>query len=153
MTREEIFELIEKIDDPVKDYQKIISNLHYTHYNLMDYYKKSLEIYDLTPMQSNVLSIIHYHQPKSLSLEEIKSMVLEPGSDVSRIVLRSSEKGFVEKVQNASNNRKLAIAITNKGLDVMKRISEDHSFNNLTHNFTLAEAEAFVLLLKKLRVS
>ncbi len=151
MTREELFEYIQKIEDPVKNFNKIVSTLHYTHFNLMDSYKKALSAYDLTPIQANVLGIIQLNHPKPLSLEQIKDMVLEPGSDVSRTVLRLSEKGFVKKVNDPKNNRKLAIKATAKGLKIVETISKDTSFQKPTTTITLQEAKTFIRVLHKLR--
>lgn len=151
MTRDELFEFIQKIDDPIKDYNKIISNLHYTHYFLMDSYKKVLDNYDLTFAQSNVLGIIVFKYPNAVSLEEIKAMVLEPGSDVSRTVVRLSEKGFIEKVTDSKNHRKLAIKATPKGLKTAEKMSKDPAFKKITTTFKLPEVKAFIKFLKKLR--
>ena len=151
MTRKELFEYIQSIEDPGKDYGKILSNLHYTHYFLLDNYKKILENYDLTFTQSNVLSIIAHFHPAAVSLEEIKAMVLEPGSDVSRTVTRLKEKGFVEKVMNEKNNRKVCIKISVKGLKTSKKMGADPRFKEITSRTTLSESRAFVKYLVKLR--
>jgi DNA-binding MarR family transcriptional regulator len=151
MTREELFEFINKIDDPKKDHSKILSNLHYTHFYLMDRYKKLLAGYDLTPIQSNVLGIITFFYPKTASLEEIKEMVLEPNSDVSRTVSRLVEKGFVEKVINKENKRKVAIVSTSKGMELMQKIESEKKFEKFTAQLTTAEAKTFVKVLSKLR--
>jgi DNA-binding MarR family transcriptional regulator len=153
MKREEIFEHIKKIDDPVKDSDKILSNLHYTHFFLMDKYRKLLSDYDLTSTQANVLGIIGYFSPKSVALEEIKEMVLEPNSDVSRTVKRLQEKGLVEKVLNKQNRRKVSIAILPKGMKVLLKIEEEGEFKKLTSALTKAEARSFVNILTKLRNS
>ncbi|HYG39747.1 MAG TPA: hypothetical protein VD908_14060, partial [Cytophagales bacterium] len=120
MTRAELFDFIEKIDDPKADYSKILSNLHYTHYFLMDKYKKLLQPYGLTSVQVNVLSIIVFHYPQAISLEEIKVMVLEPGSDVSRTVVRLANKGFIQKVIDPGNRRKRSIVSTEKGVKTIE---------------------------------
>jgi DNA-binding MarR family transcriptional regulator len=151
MTREELFEFIQKIDDPLKDYGKILANLHYTHYYLMDGYKKILDSYDLTFIQSNVLGIIIHQYPKSLSLEEIKAMVLEAGSDVSRIVARLSGKGFIEKITDDENRRKLSIRATAKGLEISRQMEADQRFKEFTQGVSLSESKAFIKFLGKLR--
>lgn len=151
MNREELFKLIAKIDDPVKDYGKILANLHYTHFHLMDKYRKVLESYDLTVTQSNVLAIIVQHHPKALCLEDIKAMVLEPNSDVSRTIVRLASKGFVKKVVDEKNRRKLCIAATAKGLKANKRVQSDPRFKKLATWSTLPESKAFIKFLTKLR--
>lgn len=151
MTREELFEYIQKIDDPVKDYSKILSSLHFSHYYLMDKYKKILEKYGLTVTQANILGIIVHHHPQPLSLEEIKSMVLEPNSDVSRTIVRLAAKGFVEKVPSANDKRRLSILASAQGVKVLKKAATDSKFTSFAKKITLAESKAFIKFLKNLR--
>ncbi|HEY0031279.1 MAG TPA: winged helix DNA-binding protein [Bacteroidia bacterium] len=152
MTREELFKMITTIDDPRKDFSKILVNLHYTHYYLMDRYKKVLEGYGLTVIQSNVLGIIVHYYPKALSLEEIKSMVLEPNSDVSRTVVRLETKGFVQKIPDPKNGRKLSISATAKGVKALRKMEADSEFQNFASEISVAEVKAFVKFLSKLRM-
>lgn len=151
MKRKEVFDLIQKIDDPKKDSSKILSNLHYTHFFLMDRYKKILAEYDLTATQANILAILDHYYPQAVSLEEIKSMVLEPNSDVSRTVTRLVEKEYAQKVLNKENRRKVSILITQKGLKANKKIESEDKFKIFTSSLTLAEARGFVKVLEKLR--
>jgi DNA-binding MarR family transcriptional regulator len=151
MKRSEVFKLMQKVEDPQNDADKILSNLHYTHFFLMDHYKKALIEYNLTSAQANVLGIIAYFAPKTASLEEIKEMVLEPNSDVSRTVTRLTDKGFAEKVINPDNRRKVSIAITSKGLKMMKKIDSDKTFKKFTSTLSKHEAKTFVNILEKLR--
>lgn len=151
MHRKQVFEIIQSVDDPVKDHGKILANLHYTHFHLMDRYKRTLERYNLTPIQSNVLGIIGYRHPDAISLEGIKALVLEPNSDVSRTVDRLKEKGFVKKAPDKDNRRKICINVTPKGLKIMTRINEEGLFKKFTAGMSLSEARAFVSALAKLR--
>jgi DNA-binding MarR family transcriptional regulator len=151
MTREELFDYIQKIGDLEKDHAKLLSTLHYTHFYLMDRYKKILQEYDLTLTQSNVLAIIVHNYPALMSLEEIKVMVLEPSADVSRTVVRLMEKGFVKKVINKKNRRKVCIQATSAGVNITTRLQADKRFREITSDFTLTEAKNLIKLLKKLR--
>jgi DNA-binding MarR family transcriptional regulator len=151
MKRNEVFEIIHKVNDPVKDSDKILANLHYTHFFLIDSYKKTLLAYDLTPTQANVLGIISFFYPRAVTLEEVKEMVLEPNSDVSRTVTRLAEKGFVEKVINKENRRKISIMISTKGQKILKKIESEGKFKKVTSLLDLREARNFVKTLQKLR--
>ena len=151
MKRSEIFEIIQKIEDPQKDYDKILANLHYTHFFLMDRYKKLLVPYGLTSTQANILGIINFYAPGSASLEQIKEMVLEPNSDVSRTVTRLAEKGFVEKVVDKENRRKVAIRTTSKGNATLQKLADDGVFRKITADIDIHEAKNFVSILERLR--
>jgi DNA-binding MarR family transcriptional regulator len=151
MTREEIFQLLQEVKDMKKDFSKILNIVHYTHYYLLDEYKKIMKAYDITVTQSNVLGIIAYQHPKALSLEEIKLLVLEPNSDVSRTVDRLQSKGFVEKVIDPENRRKRSIRSTAKGREIIRALSEDTRFHIFTNRLTLEEARELVRLTSKLR--
>ena len=151
MTREELFKYVQEINDLEKDYGKLLTTLHFTHYHLMDRYKKILLAYDLTLTQSNILGIIAYNYPKAVSLEEIKAMVLEPNADVSRTVVRLVDKGFVEKLVNTANKRKVCIKATARGLKITKKMESDGKFKGFTKDLSLAEAKTMIRLLKKLR--
>jgi MarR family 2-MHQ and catechol resistance regulon transcriptional repressor len=151
MNREELFEYITKVGDPKKDCGKILSNLHYTHFYLMDRYKKMLGEYDLTSSQSNVLGIIGYYYPKAVALEEIKEMILEPNSDVSRTVTRLVGKNYVEKVINKENRRKVCIKATPRGLKVIKRIEASGKFEKFTSKLSRSEVKTFIKVLAKFR--
>jgi MarR family transcriptional regulator, repressor for mepA len=151
MTRDELFRQLESINDPVNDYPKILGNLHYTHFFLMDRYKKILSEYELTPQQSNVLGIILYYYPGASSLEQIKSMVLEPSSDVSRIVTRLCEKGYAEKVANKNNKRKVEIRASENGEKLSRAIASNAKLRSFTKDIGLEEARTFISILQKLR--
>jgi DNA-binding MarR family transcriptional regulator len=153
MKRDELFDLLEQIGEETKDRVRILSNLHYTHYVLMDRYRKVLEPYTLTITQSNVLGILTYNSPTPLSLEDIKSMMLEPNSDVSRIVSRLVVKGFAEKVVNPANKRKRSIAATEKGHEIMMKLDKDPAFFDLVSSVSTPEARTFAGVLKKMRES
>jgi DNA-binding MarR family transcriptional regulator len=151
MTREELFKYIEEVDDLKKDYAKILSNLHYTHFYLMDKYRKILGSYNLTFTQSNILGIIVHAYPKGLSLEQIKEMVLEPNSDVSRTVVRLMSKKFVEKSPDPHNRRKVCIKATDAGLKMVRKMAADRRFQAFTKNLSLASVKTLISVLKSLR--
>jgi DNA-binding MarR family transcriptional regulator len=151
MKRSEIFEELEKIEDVANDFTKLLSNLHYTHFFLMDKYKKILSEYDLTSPQSNVLGIIDYFHPAPLALEQIKEMILEPNADVSRIVGRLADKDFVKKVINPENRRKVSIGMTPKGRKVITRIKNDKKFQRFTSMLSVTEGRKFAAILAKIR--
>lgn len=146
-----ITEELEKIEDISKDYTKILSNLYYTHYWLLDKYKMILKDFGIGPQQSNVLGIVKHFHPQPLTLGEIKSMLLEKNADASRIVERLKEKKFLSKVTDPNNRRKVGITLTPQGLEMIQALEKKQAFKKFTQKFSLEDARQFARLLAKLR--
>ncbi|MDF2437356.1 MAG: transcriptional regulator [Bacteroidota bacterium] len=140
------------INDIDTDYEKVLASVYYTHFWLSDKYTAMFLEYDLSPQQSNVLGSVLFSHPKPLTLTELKSLMLEKNSDVSRIVSRLITKGYLEKKSNKENKRKIEITITQKGIDLMEKIRSQQLFKKFTAGLTTQEAQQLVNLLAKLRV-
>jgi DNA-binding MarR family transcriptional regulator len=134
------------------DYEKVLAGLYFTHFWLTDKYSNLLLEYGITTQQSNVLGTILYYHPKALTLTELKSLMLEKNSDVSRIVTRLITKGFLKKNTNPENKRKIEIKITPKGISLMEKIRDQKLFKKFTAGLSTAEAQQLLSLLAKLRV-
>jgi DNA-binding MarR family transcriptional regulator len=148
----DIIKELEDISSLPKDGQKILSNLYYTHFWLADKYTEILAIYSLTPQQANILGIVRHFNPKPLTLQEIKSLLMEKNSDVSRIVARLIDKKLLHKTVDKKNRRKVKITINLKGIKIIDKITEDKLFDKFISKFSLEDARIFAKLLAKLRV-
>ena len=142
---------ISEISDIETDYEKVLANLYYTHFWLSDKYNTILGQYGITTQQSTVLGAVHYSHPNSLTLTELKGLMLEKNSDVSRIVSRLILKGYLRKNPNPINKRKIEISITQKGFNLMEKIQEQHLYKKFTSDLSTAEARQLITLLAKLR--
>jgi DNA-binding MarR family transcriptional regulator len=151
MKKSDVFSEIEKSKVPVTDYSRVLANLHYTHFLLMQRYNVELAKYNLTTAQSNVLGILGHYAPAKMSLEEIKDLVLEPNSDVSRIVTRLAEKKLVKKAPDEKNKRKVAIQLTSAGNRLYNEILNNKTFIKYVKTVTPEEATIFAKVLGKLR--
>jgi len=151
MKRAEMYAQLNSVDCPESDFLKILSNLHYTHHFLIDRYRKILQEWDITPAQSNVMGIIDCYGENGASLEQIKEMVLEPHSDVSRTVTRLVSKAYAEKVLNASNKRKVEIRLTSSGKNVLAQLRDSNSMRQITSGLSLDQARNFCEILDRLR--
>jgi DNA-binding MarR family transcriptional regulator len=140
------------INDIDTDYEKVLASVYYTHFWLSDKYTAMFLEYGLSTQQSNVLGSVLFFHPKPLTLTELKSMMLEKNSDVSRIVSRLINKGYLEKKSNAENKRKIEITITEKGIHLMEQIRSQKLFKKFTSRLSTSEAQQLVDLLAKLRV-
>jgi DNA-binding MarR family transcriptional regulator len=76
----------------------------------------------LTEPQFNVLRILRGQQGESMNLYEISERMVHPTSNVSRIIDKLLEKGWVSRKACEENRRRVDIAITQKGLDLLETV-------------------------------
>lgn len=133
------------------DYEKVLASVYYTHFWLSDKYTRILSEYGITNQQSTILgTVLHYH-PQPLTLMQLKSVMLEKNSDVSRIVSRLITKGYLKKNADPDNKRKIQISITSKGISLMEKIREQKPFKKFTSELSTTEGKQILALLAKLR--
>ncbi len=106
------------------EYQKAHLNLYHTVYGMLYQEKQFFSNYDLTSNQYNVLRILRGQSGKPVSIKEIRSRMLDRGSDVGRIVVRLEKKGLVEKMICEHDRRAMDIIISEKGLKILADIGD-----------------------------
>jgi DNA-binding MarR family transcriptional regulator len=117
-----------KIEEAIKQskfrnvYQKVALNLLYTSAWLGDKNKAFFKGYGITTQQFNILRILRGQHPNKISGAEIKNRMLDKNSDVSRLLDRLIIKEMVDKSQCPNDKRAADVMITDKGLDLLKRI-------------------------------
>jgi len=146
------------IEDELKgrfrnDYHKGIINLTYTAKQLSYEFYQSLKSYGLAEQQYNVLRILRGFRPEApLSIGFIKERMLDKDSDVSRIVDRLFEKGFVNRTENPADRRQKSVEITEAGLALLdKMFSCEQKADTLLNNLTPEEINELNRLLDKIR--
>ena len=107
------------------EYQKVHLNLYHTVYEMLYREKQFFSNYELTSNQYNVLRILRGQNGKAISIKEIRSRMLDKGSDVGRIVVRLEKKGMVEKMICENDRRAMDVIISEKGLTLLTQIGED----------------------------
>ena len=146
------------IEDELKgrfrnDYHKGLINLNYTAKQLSYEFFQSLKRYGLAEQQYNVLRILRGFRPEApLSIGFIKERMLDKDSDVSRIVDRLFEKGFVNRTENPVDRRQKSVEITETGLALLdKMFSCEQKADTLLNNLTPGEINELNRLLDKIR--
>lgn len=146
------------IEDELKgrfrnDYHKGIINLTYTAKQLSYEFYQSLKSYGLAEQQYNVLRILRgFRSEAPLSIGFIKERMLDKDSDVSRIVDRLFEKGFVNRTENPADRRQKSVEITETGLALLdKMFSCEQKADTLLNNLTPEEINELNRLLDKIR--
>lgn len=114
--------------------------------------KNKLEPYAITQQQYNVLRILKMQYPSACTINMIKSKIQDKMCDVSRIVDRLIEKGYLEKTINYHDKRAVDIVLADKGVNLLKKIDRDIDFSEVIST-KLAEAEVLQLneILQKFR--
>ena len=135
------------------DYHKGLINLTYTAKQLSYEFFQSLKSYGLAEQQYNVLRILRgFRSEAPLSIGFIKERMLDKDSDVSRIVDRLFEKGFVNRTENPADRRQKSVEITEAGLALLdKMFSCEQKADTLLNNLTPEEINELNRLLDKIR--
>ncbi len=104
------------------EYHKAFVGVYYV-YSIIDYIQQKLfKEYDITPQQYNALRILRGQHPKPATVGLIKERMIDRNSDASRIVERLRKAGYVERVTCENDRRAVDVIITDKGLQLLKRM-------------------------------
>jgi DNA-binding MarR family transcriptional regulator len=134
------------------DYQKATINILYTGswlYNInASYFKK----FGITPEQFNVLRILRGSHPKTMMLSEITQRMIDKSSNCTRLVEKLRQKNFVNREICENNRRQVDISITEKGLQLLKKIDADTpEVTKVVEKLSKVEAKELNRILDKLR--
>jgi DNA-binding MarR family transcriptional regulator len=133
-------------------FQQALVNIFFTYHWSNQNVKEILTPYDITQQQFNVLRILRGQYPKPCTINLVKSRILDKLSDVSRIVDRLVQKGYVQKNINDIDKRALDIIISKKGLKLLQKLDNEIDFSAfISPNLTEEEAVQLNYLLDKYR--
>lgn len=106
----------------------------------------------LSAQQLKVLSILHRQPSQQSTVSLIRDEMTDPNSNVSRLLNKLMEKGFVEKRRSSEDQRVVHIRLTAKGREVMcaGRDALDDG-ESILCRLSQAELGSLVRLLQKLR--
>jgi DNA-binding MarR family transcriptional regulator len=107
---------------------------------------------DITHQQFNILRIVRGAHPKPVTVKYIRERMLDKMSDVSRIVEKLREKGYLERKECPEDRRNVDITITEKGLEYLKELDIIiRATEKIFDIFSPLELKMFNELLDKLR--
>ncbi|RAU84438.1 MarR family winged helix-turn-helix transcriptional regulator [Pontibacter arcticus] len=147
-----------RIEDELKqiefksDYGRLLVNLLFTNNWLNQQLLPFFKQFGLTLQQHNVLSILRGQHPKPVCFGDIQSRMVERNSNVTRLIDKLIEKGFVTRDICQENRRMIDVRVTPLGLSVLEQV--DSKFPHLFNQFDNLSPEEAVLasnLLDKLR--
>lgn len=108
---------------PIKDpHDRAILNIMYTGSWLVNKVTQALKPYDITEPQYNVLRILRGQHGNSMNLYEIQERMIQRMSNVSRLIDKLLDKKLVTRTECKDNRRRVDIAITQGGLDLLDEL-------------------------------
>ena len=81
--------------------------------------------FDLTQSQYNILRILRGAYPETISAGTIKDRMVNPKSDVTRLMDRLVSKDLIYRNLREDNRRQMNIIITKKGLSLLEKIGPE----------------------------
>ena len=147
-----------KIEDEIKgrfrnEYHKGLINLNYTVKQLSYEFLQFLKKHVLTEPQYNILRVLRGNRSDGpASIGFIKERMLDKSSDVSRIIDRLHEKGYIDRNENPDDRRQKDLVITKKGMDLLDKMYDcEKKFDGLLENLSADEVKELNRLLDKIR--
>lgn len=125
--------------------QKASLNLMFTGEWMMAQVDSLLKPFDISSQQYNVLRILRGQHGKPVNLYAIQERMLNRMSNATRLVEKLRLKGLVTRELCEQNRRKVEIAITDKGMELLDKLDpliqqlEENTFKNIS----AAEAQRF----------
>jgi len=129
-------------------------NIMFTANYLNNMISGSLKPFSITHEQFNVLRILRGKHPECMCQKDIQMRMIARQSNLTLLLKKLKEKGFVSVKKSQKDKREYMINITKNGLVLLKRI-DNESTDNIAFSNSLSVSEAFHLnsLLDKLRDS
>ena len=133
-------------------YHKAFVNLIYTFNYLTGKQNLIFKKYNVLAQHFNVLKILKGKYPNPVTPKYILEVMLDKGRDLTRLVDKLEESGFVNREVSDENKRSINIYLTPEGLEFTLTLEKEifvwvKSIANLTEE----EAETLSQLLDKMR--
>lgn len=130
---------------------KALINVMYTGNWINRLHNRIFSPFDLSVQQYNVLRILR-GSSKELNMKDIKSRMIDPTPNLTRLTEKLIQKELIEKVRCDHDRRNIYVRITTLGLELLSKIDVCWIGDN-TPEQKLTPEECFLLnqLLDKLR--
>ncbi|UTW60901.1 MarR family transcriptional regulator [bacterium SCSIO 12741] len=146
-----------RIEDEIKqkqfksDLQRALVNLHYTYLFLNRTHSERLKPYGISSQQFNILRILRGQYPNPASIKLLTERMMDKMSNASRLVDKLLAKKLVERTSCPEDRRRVDVVITEKGLELIEKASNE--LDGAAEKFKLTSEEAIELsrLLDKMR--
>lgn len=136
-------------------YHKATLNVIYTAGAFLGHNTRMLKPFNISVQQFNILRILRGMHPETATIKLLTERMLDKMSNASRLVEKLKQKGLVQRVECASDRRRVDISITPEGLKLVNEASDaiDGHLDKMTKGLSEKEALQLSELLDKLRNS
>ncbi len=105
--------------------EKAILNILFTANWIRDLQNSYLKQFGLLIQHYNALKIIKGCHPSPVCPGGIKEVLLDKSNDVTRLLDKLVEKGFIKRTVCEDNRRKVDVMITPKGIKFLEKVQKD----------------------------
>ncbi len=147
-----------KLEDEIKqskfknEFHKLGVKIIYTANWLSLHHTKNCKEFDITPEQFNILRILRGQHPNPATVNLLIDRMLNKMSNASRLVEKLRKKGLVERKISKDDRRACDVAITEKGLDLLKEMDKtEKELMKLMSHLSSSEAVQMNKMLDKMR--
>ncbi len=133
--------------------KKVMLNILHIQNLLSDRVNEILRPYSLSGEQYNVLRILRGQEGKAVNMNVIQERMITKSSNTTRLIDKLLAKELVTRKVCPQNRRKMEVAITAKGLDLLSELDPkmDNHENYFGSNLTSEELTQINNLLEKYR--
>lgn len=147
-----------KLEDEIKQ-KKFTSEFHKAQVNILftaswvnSQVIPVMKPYGISSQQFNIMRILRGQHPNPAPLKLLTERMIDKMSNTSRLVEKLVQKKLVERKICKDNRRQIDISLTEKGMDVINKISDDmDKFFKRKQEITPEEAKELNRILDKLR--
>lgn len=104
--------------------QEAYLNIVRTNNLLMVPFNKLFREHGITPAQYNILRILRGHADMGLPSLEIASQMVTCVPDITRLIDRLEQSGYVTRERSAEDRRVVRVNVTAQGLDLLANLDE-----------------------------
>ena len=104
--------------------QEVFLNLWRTYDRLRALEDELFGRHDLTPQQYNALRLLRSEHPGKIHTLDLAARLVSRAPDITRLLDKLEQRGFIERERPAHNRRVVRIGITAAGLDLLQELHE-----------------------------
>ncbi|MEP5614059.1 MAG: MarR family transcriptional regulator [Cyclobacteriaceae bacterium] len=136
-----------------QDYLSAIDQIIRTGHWITDQVSVELKEFDISEPQYNVLRVLKVRGGDPITVQKIQDKMVQRTSNVTRIIDKLLDKGLVTRKECPANRRKMDIAITKQGEELLVELNKKViAFHQpMAKNLNMEEAQELARLIKKLK--